>query len=125
MVDCASSAPEILLVEDEPLIAMSIEDALRRSGFSVSGPFETLASGVAAAGRFSGAAALVDLMLDGDDATVVTEILANRNIPFIVMTGRDEVDTLPAFAAAPVLKKPFLIEDLLGSIRDLCPDWAG
>jgi DNA-binding response OmpR family regulator len=120
MADGPNLAPDILLVEDEPLIAMYIEDALTRSGFTVSGPFETVAHGSAAARRFSGAAALVDLMLHGDDATIVTEILASRNIPFAVMTGRDEVGALSAAVSAPVLKKPFLIGDLLGTIRDIC-----
>jgi DNA-binding response OmpR family regulator len=112
----AKRVPEIMLVEDEPLIAMYIEDALKRSGFAVTGPFETVAHGSDAARRFSGDAALVDLLLHGDDATIITEILASRNIPFIVMTGRDQIPGAPAFAS--VLKKPFLMGDLLGTIRD-------
>src|SRR5580658_9780198 len=125
MADQPNLAPEILLVEDEPLIAMYIEDSLVRSGFTVSGPFETVVSGSDAARRFNGAAALVDLLLDGDDATIVTEILASRNIPFVVMTGRDAVDASPAARSAPMLKKPFLIGDLLGAIRDVCADRVG
>jgi DNA-binding response OmpR family regulator len=120
MADRPTPAPEILLVEDEPLIAMYIEDALRQSGFTVAGPYETVANGSAAARRFGGAAALVDLMLQGDDATIVAEILASRKIPFIVMTGRDEIGALPGDIAAPILKKPFLIGDLLGTIREIC-----
>src|SRR6202046_2899511 len=116
----AKLVPDILLVEDEPLIAMYIEDALRRSGFTVSGPFETVARGLDAARRFNGAAALVDLMLDGEDATIVTEVLSGRNIPFLVMTGRDEIAALPSSVFAPVLKKPFLIGDLLEAIREIC-----
>ncbi|MEI9987221.1 MAG: response regulator [Aliidongia sp.] len=112
-------SPEILLIEDEPLIAMYVEDALTRSGFRVAGPFETLAHGTDAARRFGGAAALVDLRLQGDDATVVTEILASRNIPFVVMTGGEDV-ILPSQIVAPVLKKPFLIGDLLQTIRGVC-----
>jgi DNA-binding response OmpR family regulator len=124
MADRPNLAPEILLVEDEPLIAMYIEDALMRSGFTVSGPFETVAHGSDAARQFGGAAALVDLMLQGNDATVVTEILASRNIPFVVMTGRDEIDALSTGLGAPVLKKPFLIGDLLETIRAICVDPA-
>jgi signal transduction histidine kinase len=125
MADRPKLVPDILLVEDEPLIAMYIEDALRRSGFTVSGPFETVARGLDAARRFNGAAALVDLMLDGEDATIVTEVLSGRNIPFLVMTGRDEIDALPSSVFAPVLKKPFLIGDLLGAIREICAGRTG
>lgn len=121
MAGHSNATSEILLVEDEPLIAMYIEDALTRSGFTVSGPFDTVALGAAAARRFDGAAALVDLRLDGDDATVVAEILADRRIPFIVMTGLEEIAVAGATATVPILRKPFLIADLLGAIQDICP----
>jgi DNA-binding response OmpR family regulator len=107
---------QILLIEDEPLIAMYVEDALTRSGFTVAGPYETVAHGTDAARRFEGAAALVDLRLQGMDATIVTEILAERRIPFIVMTGGDESGLPPA----PVLRKPFLIGTLLDRLREVC-----
>lgn len=121
MIDQLKAATEILLVEDEPVIAMHIESVLRESGFRVTGPFETVSNGSAAASRFTGHVALVDLLLQGDDATVVTEILAQRNIPFIVMTGRAELDRATAVPGAPVLKKPFLIEDLLQTVREIVP----
>lgn len=113
-------APEILIIEDEPLIAMYIEDALTRSGYRTAGPCETVESAVEAAHRFDGAGALVDLMLDGGDASLVTEILASRNIPFIIMTGREETASLPAGVGAPMLKKPFLAGDLLETVKAVC-----
>src|SRR5262249_15978029 len=100
--------------------SMYIEDALKRSGFKVSGPFETVANGSDAAQHFNGAAALVDLTLQGDDATIVTEILASRNIPFVVMTGRDEVGLPPATNSAPPLRTPFIIGHLLETVRGIC-----
>ena len=113
-------APEILIIEDEPLIAMYIEDALTRAGYRTVGPCETVASAVEAAQRFEGAGALVDLMLDGSDASEVTVILAERNIPFIIMTGREETAHLPTAAGTPVLKKPFLAGDLLETVKAVC-----
>jgi len=120
MAERVNRISEILLVEDEPLIAMYIEDALMRSGFAVSGPFDTVALGAAAARRFDGAAALVDLRLDGDDATVVTEILADRRIPFIVMTGLEDITLSRSTEAVSILRKPFQIADLLGAIAGIC-----
>ena len=114
------NAPEILIIEDEPLIAMYIEDALARSGYRTVGPCETVESAVEAAHRFDGAGALVDLMLDGSDASEVTEILTRRNIPFVIMTGREETTLLPAGVGAPVLKKPFLAGDLLETVKTVC-----
>jgi DNA-binding response OmpR family regulator len=113
-------APEILIIEDEPLIAMYIEDALARSGYRTVGPCETVESAIEAAHRFDGAGALVDLMLDGSDASEVTEILTRRNIPFVIMTGREETTLLPAGVVAPMLKKPFLAGDLLETVKTVC-----
>ncbi|HLZ64659.1 MAG TPA: response regulator [Aliidongia sp.] len=113
-------APEILIIEDEPLIAMYIEDALARSGYRTAGPCETVASAVEAAQRFEGAGALVDLMLDGGDASVVAEILTQRNIPFAIMTGREETAHVASGIGTPVLKKPFLAGDLLETVRVVC-----
>ena len=113
-------APEILIIEDEPLIAMYIEDALARSGYRTAGPCETVASAVEAAQRFQGAGALVDLMLNDGDASIVAEILAGRNIPFVIMTGREETAHLPSSVGAAVLKKPFLAGDLLETVRAVC-----
>lgn len=115
----STAQPQILLIEDEPLIAMYIEDALMESGFAVTGPFETVATGSDAARQFDGVAALVDLYLHGNDATIVTKILAERKIPFVVMTGWGDFGPSRA-VAAPILKKPFLIADLVGAIRDAC-----
>jgi DNA-binding response OmpR family regulator len=115
-----TDALEILIIEDEPLIAMYIEDALTRAGYRTAGPCETVESAVAAAHRFDGAGALVDLMLDGSDAGEVTEILTRRNIPFIIMTGREEAAVLPTGVAAAMLKKPFLAGDLLETVKTVC-----
>lgn len=116
----STDAPEILIIEDEPLIAMYIEDALARSGYRTAGPFETVESAVQAAHRFDGAGALVDLMLDGADASIVTGILAKRNIPFVIMTGREETAHLSTGVGTSVLKKPFLAGDLLERVRAVC-----
>jgi DNA-binding response OmpR family regulator len=113
-------APEILIIEDEPLIAMYIEDALTRAGYRTAGPCETVESAVEAAHRFDGAGALVDLMLDGSDASEVTAILTRRNIPVIIMTGREEASGLPTGVGTPMLKKPFLASDLLETVKAVC-----
>jgi DNA-binding response OmpR family regulator len=107
----------ILVVEDEPLIAMYIEEALVQSGLSIVGPFDTVATAADAARRFEGAGALLDLVLDGEDASGIAHILASRQIPFIVMTGKDDGFGLPGEQARPILRKPFQSGDLIKQIR--------
>jgi two-component system, chemotaxis family, sensor kinase Cph1 len=55
--------------------------------------------------------ALVDIALIGESALPVAEILADRHVPFVFMTGADD-PPLGKFHNAPVLLKPFTVQEL-------------
>ena len=88
MPDSAAQPPIALLVEDEPLIALALEDALAAAGFRV-----LLACGAAealAAPAELLAVAVVDLRLgDGPDGRAVVAALRRRapGLPVVVATG--------------------------------------
>ena len=101
----------ILIVEDEPLIAMMLEDFLESLGHEVVGTCETVAEAMSRveAGGFD--LAIVDVQLkDGERVWPVADRLAESGTPFILATG-GHVDPPPArHAAAPLLSKPYTIE---------------
>ena len=101
----------ILIVEDEPLIAMMLEDFLESLGHEVVGTCETVAEAMnrVEAGGFD--LAIVDVQLkDGERVWPVADRLAEAGTPFILATG-GHVDPPPArHAAAPLLSKPYTIE---------------
>jgi len=101
----------ILIVEDEPLIAMMLEDFLEALGHEVVGTCETVAEAMSRveAGGFD--LAIVDVQLkDGERVWPVADRLAESGTPFILATG-GHVDPPPArHAAAPLLSKPYTIE---------------
>lgn len=101
-----SSGDEVLLVEDEPLIAMMLSDMLSELGLKVDGPYGTLADAMVAAHRHTAKAAVLDVNLGGEKIYPVAEILSGRNTPFIFITGygRDSID--PRFSDVPLLQKP-------------------
>jgi DNA-binding NtrC family response regulator len=109
----------ILIVEDEPLIALGVHSALKSAGASV-----VSASSVREATRFIGyaeiSAAVVDVRLGSEDASAVCHALARRNIPFVFYTGQPK--SSPIFAEWPgveVFKKPALFDEVVLALARL------
>ena len=65
-------------MEDEPLVAMNLSKSLAELGFSVVGPYSTLAKAAAAAVETEVDAALLDVNLSGETVYPVADILASR-----------------------------------------------
>lgn len=108
----------ILIVEDEPLIAMMLEDFLDSLGHRVVASCDSLddALGWAESGGFD--VAIIDVQLkDGKSVWPVADKLAENGTPFIVATG-GHVDPPPAqHAKAPVLSKPYTIDSIEPAIE--------
>jgi PAS domain S-box-containing protein len=108
------SGNRILLVEDEPLVAMMMRDSLVELGFCVVGPFDRAADALACAADEALDAAILDVNLGGDLVYPVAERLARRDVPFVFVTGYDAENIDPRFADVPVLQKPIEREVLQG-----------
>ena len=80
----------VLIVEDEPLIALDIVDCFRRAGASVLAA-QTLADGLRLAGLPELSAAVVDFGLSDGDGTALCEQLRARGIPFVLHSGYSHV----------------------------------
>lgn len=112
----------VLLLEDEPLIAMALEDDLRFAGFSV-----TIAMSVEDAVNWldgnSPDLAIVDVMLSDGPAEDVAARLSQSNIPFVVHTGdlKDMHHDTP-FAAGLWVSKPASSSDILDALNKLLAD---
>lgn len=88
----AQVATEILIIEDEPLIAMDIEDMVRSLGHGVSGIARTHAEAVDLFRRTKPQMVLADIQLaDGSSGIdAVNEILKSSTIPVIFITAFPE-----------------------------------
>ena len=96
----------ILVVEDEPLVAMNLSKSLAELGFFVVGPYSTLAKAATAAVEMEVDAALLDVNLSGEAVDPVAHILASKNVPFAFITGYGPETLTRKYANAPVLQKP-------------------
>jgi DNA-binding response OmpR family regulator len=120
MVNTATEGPaaRILVVEEEPLIAMMLEDALSDFGYHVVGPAENLKAAVYLAAIENLDAAVVDINIDGEIAEAVAGKLMERSIPFVFIGGRFRKIKLDS-GGIPLLQKPFTCDDLHSAIMRL------
>src|SRR3546814_1750488 len=100
------SSDLILLIEDEPLIAMDMCDTLEDGGYTVVGPASTLdeAHELVETAKFD--AALLDANLSGEAVDEVAAALTRKGMPFAFVTGYGREALPEAFRHAPLLNKP-------------------
>lgn len=112
---------QIILVEDNFALRLSLGASLRQAGYEVL-PFGSAEEADAAVAVAEPAAAVVDWMLPGQSGIDLLRSWrqAGRGFPVIVLTARDAVDDrvqgLDA-GADDYLVKPFATEELLARIR--------
>ena len=107
----------ILVLEDEPLIAMDLEDLLTSKGFTVVGPFSTAAAALESLGEAPLQAALLDIYLFNGTSFDVARELRRRGIRFAFMTGLVAPDVVPAdLAGSPIILKPYNEKELLAFV---------
>ena len=106
----------ILIVEDEPLIALDIAQAFEPTGAELT-TTTTLRHGLALAQHHDLSAAILDHALPDGDCSKLCELLMQRGIPFIVYSGfGPAADTCKD---APHLSKPAEPEVLVTLLQDL------
>jgi CheY-like chemotaxis protein len=106
----AGAAARVLIIEDEPIIALDIQDLVERCGHSVVGiaATETDAVRIARAERPGLVLADINLGAGGDGATAVSRILRDVAAPVIFVTAFPErLLTGDAVEPAFVITKPF------------------
>jgi CheY-like chemotaxis protein/DNA-directed RNA polymerase specialized sigma24 family protein len=117
-VQLVSSVP-ILIIEDEPMIAMELARIVRELGHRVCGTAARQADAIDLASRTHPALILADIQLKGEDSgiTAVQEILKKFEVPVIFVTGFPErLLTGEMLEPAFVIPKPFSPDMLKASI---------
>ncbi len=108
-----------LIIEDEPLIALMIEDTLRERGYTSFAFAVSASDAVGAAQARCPDLITSDVALNpGNGIDAIKEICGRERLPVIFITSsRDEVrEALPDF---PILQKPFSSGDLLAAVDNL------
>ncbi|MFA7694349.1 MAG: response regulator [Methanoregula sp.] len=112
----------ILIVEDETIVAMTIEDALHGMGYSVVGPVSTAEDAIQKAGETRPDLILMDIRIQGEKDGIAAAEEINRlyHIPIVYLTAHSDEKTLErAMKTQPYgyLIKPFRDRELHSTIE--------
>jgi PAS domain S-box-containing protein len=109
----------VLVVEDEPLVAMDLEESLSAAGCEVIGPAGNLEQARRLIGEGAFDAALLDLNLSGAPVDELAVALTQKEKPFAFVTGYGREALPRGFGDMPLLIKPFAREHLLATVQRL------
>jgi CheY-like chemotaxis protein len=107
-----------LVVEDESLLALSLEDDLVSAGCSILGPFASLSSATEALRTKQFDLAILDVNLNGEMVYPLADELAARAIPFVLLTGYVSTDLPERFRKVPQVTKPYDQASLIGAVSE-------
>ena len=105
-----SVARTILIVEDEPLIAMMLEDFLDSLGHTVRATCDSVSEALIEADKGDFDLAILDVNLKGENVWPVATRLRERGIPFVIATGGHVDPPPPEFVSVPVIEKPYTVD---------------
>ena len=109
---------DVLIVEDDPIIALGIEDVILGFGVKTVRTAGSVAKALAMIAERAPEFALLDVGLVREKSFAVAEQLQALKIPFIFVTGYGAEIGLPAaFAHTPRLPKPCPPEALLALLK--------
>lgn len=112
-------AKTILIVEDEFLIAMDLDLMLRRHGWLVIGPADSVNEALRILETARPVVALLDVTLKDGAVSPVAEALRELNVPFIVASAYDRPELVGGDALAGVhnIGKPIDEHRLLAALE--------
>lgn len=113
----------VMILEDDPFIALDMEGVMEDAGFEVVGPFASVPEAMKLLSRGNGSTpdcALLDFYVTGGTSEFVARELNRKNIPFLFVTGNSK-DVEKTFAdEAPIIRsKPVEIEQILKDVETL------
>ena len=106
----------ILIAEDEPLIAIDVKQTFEEEGARVI-VARTLHDALRGVEHPALSAAVLDYTLGDGDSSAICERMTERNIPFVVYTGYDDV--FQALHGGVHVKKPASLSELVATVQGL------
>jgi CheY-like chemotaxis protein len=109
----------ILVVEDEPIVAIALQDMLEELGYEVVGPAFRVAAALTLARTETIDAAILDVNMGDGDSYGAAEVLKARGIPYLFATGYGRLGLDPGYEQAAVLQKPYREAQVAGALKAL------
>ncbi len=97
----------VLIVEDEPVLALEMEGALQKAGFAIAGIAGSCPKALALLACRDCDLAVLDANLRGSCVEPVVAALQARGKPYLLISGYDRNHLATGLREAPFLPKPF------------------
>lgn len=109
-----------MIVEDEAIIAFSLEDLFGDAGYGVTGPFASCAGALQWLETSLPDVAVLDVTLSDGPCLELALELRRQRVPFLIYSGRDAIEECPPELRDVLwLEKPGSLEALLGPVQEL------
>ncbi|MBV1690303.1 response regulator [Novosphingobium sp. G106] len=108
----------VLIVEDEPIVALALEDLIEEAGgWPLSA--ERIDEAFAMIAEHTVELAILDINVHGHRSYPVARMLLALGVPFIFATGYGDALHPPEFEAIPTIVKPYSLADIERAIEKL------
>ena len=107
----------ILIVEDDPFIAMDLEDTFADAGYTVIGPVADVETGLSLIKESRPDIATLDYNLGGENSVPIANALEQMNVPYVFLSGQmSRVIETHNIPAQSIIGKPYVPSKLLNII---------
>jgi len=114
-----SASLTIFIAEDEPLVAMMLEEFLETLGHRTAVTVDEVDTGLEHAAEIACDAAILDIHLCGRAVWPLADLLADRGIPILLATGGQTEPPPARYADAAVLPKPYTLAGVQTALERL------
>jgi two-component system, response regulator PdtaR len=90
MTQHSSNRPLVLVLEDEAIIAVTLQDELQDAGYEVAGPFMSCSDALGWLKTAAPNMAVLDASLKDGSCRDIARELNRREIPFLIYSGHSE-----------------------------------
>jgi DNA-binding response OmpR family regulator len=107
----------VLIVEDDPFIAMAVEETLLDFGIKIAGVARNLREAEQLARVADFDIALLDVNIGHDTIDGVADAVHARGKPFVFTTGHGRAGLPEAYRERAIVEKPFYVDEILSALR--------
>jgi DNA-binding response OmpR family regulator len=118
MVSSVLEGLRVLVVEDDPIIALDVASSLTMAGATVLGPAYTVSKALELIACSPVDAGVLDYRLEAETASPVAHRLVAMEIPFLFHTSSSSNPAL-AHPGVPIVDKPTRPEQLVAAVNAL------
>ncbi len=109
----------VLIVEDEPLIAMDIEAELVSWGYQIAGPAGNVSQALSLIKNGQVDIGLLDINLKGETSTEVANALRVLDAPIIFLSGDSGADLAEQLQEYVIISKPINFAELRAALTSV------